>query len=57
MRSELANLLSKTHLQQAVSLVQHKRLQVLKPHRLGVPQMVDQPPLHPSRKQVRWSAW
>ena len=41
-------LLGKAHLQQAVGLVQHERLQVLQAHRLRVAQVIDQAPLRPS---------
>ena len=40
-----AHLLGEAHLQQAVCLVEHKRLQVLEPHRLAVAQVVNQAPL------------
>ena len=42
-----AHLLSKAHLQQAVSFIQHQSLQVLQAHRLGVPQVVNEAPLQP----------
>ena len=40
-----ARLLREAHLEQAVRLVQHQRLQVLQPDRLRVAQVVDQAPL------------
>ena len=42
-----AYLLSKSHLQQAVGLIQHQGLQVLQAHRLGVSQVVNEAPLQP----------
>ena len=41
-----AYLLGEAHLEEAVGFVQDQRLQVLQTHRLGVAQVVDEPPLH-----------
>ena len=52
-REHDADLLREAHFQEAVSLVQDQRLQVLQPHRLRVPQVVNDAALKHGNEQVK----